>query len=78
MSVNIRSRQIWKASPAFSAFRGFDWMEEPCPGSCDRREQDFGGCRCQAFLITGERPRGGSGLPPLAASRPHRKTDDGA
>jgi pyrroloquinoline quinone biosynthesis protein E len=51
---NVRDHalaDIWRASPAFSAFRGFDWMEEPCR-SCDRREQDFGGCRCQAFLIT--------------------------
>jgi pyrroloquinoline quinone biosynthesis protein E len=52
---NVRDHplaDIWRASPAFSAFRGLDWMEEPCR-SCDRREQDFGGCRCQAFLITG-------------------------
>ncbi len=52
---NVRDHplaDIWRASPAFSAFRGFDWMEEPCK-SCARREQDFGGCRCQAFLITG-------------------------
>ncbi len=52
---NVRDRalaDIWRASPAFSAFRGLDWMEEPCR-SCARREQDFGGCRCQAFLITG-------------------------
>ena len=52
---NVREHalaEIWNASPAFSAFRGFGWMEEPCR-SCDRREQDFGGCRCQAFLITG-------------------------
>ena len=34
-------------------FRGTDWMPEPCR-SCDRREIDFGGCRCQAFLLTGD------------------------
>lgn len=45
--------EIWRASPAFSAFRGTDWMQEPCR-SCERREQDFGGCRCQAFLIAGD------------------------
>lgn len=45
--------EIWRASPAFSAFRGSDWMQEPCR-SCERREQDFGGCRCQAFLIAGD------------------------
>ena len=52
---NVRDHalaDIWSGSPAFSAFRGFDWMEEPCR-SCARREKDFGGCRCQAFLITG-------------------------
>jgi len=44
---------IWRASPAFAAFRGTDWMQQPCR-SCERREQDFGGCRCQAFLIAGD------------------------
>ena len=44
---------IWLSSPAFSAFRGTDWMQEPCK-SCARRDQDFGGCRCQAFLIAGD------------------------
>jgi pyrroloquinoline quinone biosynthesis protein E len=44
---------IWANSPAFNAFRGTDWMREPCR-SCDRREIDFGGCRCQAFALTGD------------------------
>jgi pyrroloquinoline quinone biosynthesis protein E len=44
---------IWRHSPAFNTFRGSDWMREPCR-SCERREQDFGGCRCQAFLISGD------------------------
>jgi pyrroloquinoline quinone biosynthesis protein E len=44
---------IWENSPAFNAFRGTAWMPEPC-ASCPRREQDFGGCRCQAFLLTGD------------------------
>lgn len=44
---------IWRNSPAFNAFRGEAWMREPCR-SCDRRTQDFGGCRCQAFLLTGD------------------------
>jgi PqqA peptide cyclase len=43
---------IWENSPAFNAFRGTAWMPEPCI-SCARREIDFGGCRCQAFAITG-------------------------
>jgi pyrroloquinoline quinone biosynthesis protein E len=52
---NVREHslaEIWRGSPAFAAFRGTEWMQEPCK-SCDRREQDFGGCRCQAFLIAG-------------------------
>jgi radical SAM protein with 4Fe4S-binding SPASM domain len=44
---------IWANSPAFNAFRGTDWMKEPCR-SCARRDLDFGGCRCQAFAITGD------------------------
>lgn len=44
---------IWRHSPAFNAFRGEAWMREPCR-SCERRGQDFGGCRCQAFLLTGD------------------------
>ena len=44
---------IWANAPAFNAFRGTDWMREPCR-SCARREIDFGGCRCQAFAITGD------------------------
>src|SRR6516165_3162451 len=44
---------IWINSPAFNAFRGTAWMQEPCR-SCARREIDFGGCRCQAFILTGD------------------------
>jgi len=44
---------IWQNSGAFQKFRGEDWMPEPCR-SCDRRKEDFGGCRCQAFLLTGD------------------------
>jgi pyrroloquinoline quinone biosynthesis protein E len=44
---------IWANAPAFNAFRGTAWMQEPC-ASCARRDQDFGGCRCQAFLLTGD------------------------
>lgn len=44
---------IWQESSAFQRFRGEDWMPEPCR-SCDRRGEDFGGCRCQAFLLTGD------------------------
>jgi PqqA peptide cyclase len=45
-------RWIWYESPAFNSFRGFDWMEEPCR-SCPERFKDYGGCRCQAYLLTG-------------------------
>jgi PqqA peptide cyclase len=44
--------EIWYRSTAFNAFRGTDWMPEPCR-SCERRTVDFGGCRCQAFAIAG-------------------------
>jgi pyrroloquinoline quinone biosynthesis protein E len=45
--------QIWNDSEAFNFFRGGDWMKEPCR-SCDEKEKDFGGCRCQAYLMTGD------------------------
>jgi pyrroloquinoline quinone biosynthesis protein E len=47
---------IWAHSPVFQSFRGTSWMPEPCRG-CDRRELDFGGCRCQAFQLTGDAAR---------------------
>jgi pyrroloquinoline quinone biosynthesis protein E len=49
---NRSLREIWEKSEAFQKFRGEEWMPEPCK-SCDRRTRDFGGCRCQAFLLTG-------------------------
>jgi pyrroloquinoline quinone biosynthesis protein E len=45
--------EIWTDSKAFNFFRGFEWMTEPCR-SCDEKEKDFGGCRCQAYLLTGD------------------------
>ncbi|MDP6516584.1 MAG: pyrroloquinoline quinone biosynthesis protein PqqE [Alphaproteobacteria bacterium] len=44
---------IWHDSPVFNKFRGDDWMKEPCR-SCDEKQTDFGGCRCQAYLLTGD------------------------
>src|SRR5439155_1725916 len=44
---------IWDVSSRFNAFRGESWMRSPC-GDCPRRTLDFGGCRCQAFLLTGD------------------------
>jgi PqqA peptide cyclase len=53
---NVRDKplaQIWLHGQAFEKFRGTDWMIEPCR-SCDRREIDWGGCRCQAFAFAGD------------------------
>jgi len=53
---NVREHSLlwlWQESPAFRRFRGEDWMPEPCR-TCDRRSEDFGGCRCQAMLLTGD------------------------
>ncbi len=53
---NVREKSlewIWRESSSFQRFRGEDWMPEPCR-SCERRTEDFGGCRCQAFLLAGE------------------------
>ena len=56
---NVRDESlndIWFDSEVFNKFRGTDWLPEPCQ-SCDQKEIDFGGCRCQAFLITGDMSR---------------------
>ncbi len=45
--------EIWADSAAFNRFRGTDWMPEPCQ-SCERKETDWGGCRCQALALTGD------------------------
>jgi PqqA peptide cyclase len=53
---NVRTRSladIWANDAAFNAYRGVDWMPEPCV-SCDRREIDWGGCRCQALALAGD------------------------
>jgi pyrroloquinoline quinone biosynthesis protein E len=52
---NVREKSlgwIWRNSETFNRFRGDAWMPEPCR-SCDRRLEDFGGCRCQALALTG-------------------------
>jgi len=52
---NVREQAleyIWQQSMSFQRFHGEEWMPEPCR-SCDQRAQDFGGCRCQALLLTG-------------------------
>ncbi|WP_405780235.1 SPASM domain-containing protein [Streptomyces sp. NBC_01378] len=47
---------LWKHSPAFNRFRGTQWMPSPCQ-TCDLRSKDFGGCRCQAYALTGDAAR---------------------
>lgn len=58
--------QIWNDSEAFNKFRGFDWMSEPCR-SCSEKEKDFGGCRCQAFMLTGD----ATAADPVCSKSPH-------
>jgi PqqA peptide cyclase len=53
---NVRDhdlRWIWYDSPGFNAYRGDSWMKEPCR-SCPEKVKDFGGCRCQAYMLTGD------------------------
>ena len=53
---NVREhgvREIWFDSEGFNRYRGTGWMKEPC-ASCDQREIDLGGCRCQAYLIAND------------------------
>ena len=64
-------RDIWENSAAFQKFRGEDWMQEPCR-SCDRRAQDFGGCRCQAFLLAGD----AAATDPVCSLSPQRSKVD--
>ena len=57
---------IWNDSDAFNRFRGFDWMREPCR-SCPEKTRDFGGCRCQAYMMTGD----ARNADPVCAKSPH-------
>jgi pyrroloquinoline quinone biosynthesis protein E len=66
---NVRDHSladIWFNAPAFNAYRGDDWMLEPCR-SCPRKHQDYGGCRCQAMALTGD-PRNAD---PICHLSPH-------
>jgi pyrroloquinoline quinone biosynthesis protein E len=66
-SVRERSlADIWRHSKAFALYRGTAWMPEPC-ASCERREIDWGGCRCQAFALLGE----ANATDPACALSPH-------
>ena len=57
---------IWYDSFGFNRYRGYDWMPEPCR-SCDEKEKDFGGCRCQAFMLTGS----ADNADPVCSKSPH-------
>jgi PqqA peptide cyclase len=73
---NVRERSlewIWHESPAFRAFRGDEWMREPCR-SCPRKTVDFGGCRCQAFALTGA----AENTDPVCTLSPNRDLIDAA
>ena len=62
---------IWNESPAFNRFRGTDWMKAPCR-TCPERDKDFGGCRCQAWLVAGD----ADGADPVCDLSPHRRLID--
>ena len=71
---NVRDRslaEIWRDNPAFNAFRGTEWMREPCR-SCERREIDWGGCRCQALALAGDAGATDPACSKSPASRAHR------
>lgn len=75
---NVREKSLdwtWYESPSFNAFRGYDWMPEPCR-SCplDRQESDFGGCRCQAYALTGDAAK----TDPVCVFSPDRHLIDAA
>ena len=66
---NVRDKSvewIWNDSPDFNKFRGLDWMKEPCR-SCPEKEKDLGGCRCQAYMITGD----ARNADPVCSKSPH-------
>jgi pyrroloquinoline quinone biosynthesis protein E len=71
---NVRRKslgEIWRAGEAFNRFRGTEWMPEPCR-SCDFKEIDFGGCRCQAALLAGD----AVATDPVCEFSPHRASVD--
>ena len=62
---------IWNESPAFNHFRGFEWMKAPCR-ECPERFKDYGGCRCQAFQLTGD----AAATDPVCSLSPNRHSVD--
>jgi pyrroloquinoline quinone biosynthesis protein E len=61
-------RDIWYNSDAFNRFRGYGWMKEPCR-TCPEKEKDFGGCRCQAYALTGD----AENADPVCGKSPHHE-----
>jgi pyrroloquinoline quinone biosynthesis protein E len=81
---DVSVKDIWYASGAFNRYRGDAWMKWPCR-SCAEKDKDFGGCRCQAYALTGD----AGNADPVCAKSPHhgevqavvmhaRRTQDGA
>jgi len=70
---NDQLNEIWYDSSAFNKYRGEDWMKEPCR-SCSEKENDLGGCRCQAYLLSGD----AEGADPICTKSPHRHLIDQA
>ena len=63
---NQSLHDIWYNSFGFNRYRGYEWMQEPCR-SCDEKEKDFGGCRCQAYMLTGS----AEATDPVCRKSPH-------
>ncbi|WP_372985454.1 pyrroloquinoline quinone biosynthesis protein PqqE [Marinobacter sp.] len=63
---DLSLKEIWYDSPGFNHYRGDAWMPEPCR-SCDEKDKDFGGCRCQAYLLTGN----ADNADPVCSKSPH-------
>lgn len=73
---NVREHGLewaWNESPAFNKYRGMDWLKEPCR-SCDEKENDLGGCRCQSYLLSGD----AEAADPVCTKSPHRHLIDEA
>lgn len=71
-SVRDKSLEwIWRGSASFNRFRGTDWLPQPCR-DCEFKERDFGGCRCQAALLTGD----ASATDPVCSLSPQRALVD--
>lgn len=69
---NVRDsslQAIWQTSELFNRYRGLSWLPEPCR-SCDKKESDFGGCRCQALALTGDM----GNTDPVCPKSPHHHT----